>query len=104
MIRFSCLFYYYAGFHPSEGASERACPSMGPAKLGDKANGLADEQRDARISRDSSAARELKEDLFKPSRKKKKNELFFSSHTYQEEAHPLHHFLLSSLLSSIWGC
>jgi hypothetical protein len=65
--------------------------------------------RNARISGDSSAARgELREDLFKPSRKEakeKKNKTnCFSSHSYQEA-------LVLSIISSyphfsasIWGC
>lgn len=62
-------------FTPSEGASERS-PPMGPAsqpasQVGDKLMGWQ-MNRNVRIPGDSSAARELREDLFKPSRQKKK--------------------------------
>jgi hypothetical protein len=63
--------------------------------------------RNARISGDSSAAREVREKTCSnqvgQKNREKNSKNVFSSHTYQEEARPLHHFLLSSLLSSILG-
>jgi hypothetical protein len=57
-----------------------------------------------RISGDSSAARELREeDLFKASRQEKKNQIVFQVIAIKKEARPLHHFLLSSLLSQHFG-